>query len=109
MNKMKKSYPLYNHHLEYQEVKAECKFEECPGRQRVFYKKGGARRAPRPHDTRYKCMECSIENKKDMHFCNDIKKKETKVTRYHLLYHEKYYCTNTTCDDDTDDDMDDDN
>jgi len=109
MNKKKKSYSWYNHQSECQEEKAECKFEDCPGRQREFYRIGGARRAPRPHDTKYKCIECSIANKKDMHFCNDIKKKETKVTRCHLLYHEKYYCTNTTCDDDTDDDTDDDN
>ena len=108
MNKKKKSYSWYNHQSECKEEKAECKFEDCPGRQRVFYKKGGARRAPRPHDTKYKCMECSIENMKDMHFCNNIKRDEKKVTRCHFLYHEKYYCSNTTYDDDNDDGNDDD-
>ena len=40
MNKKKKSYSWYNHQSECQEEKAECKFEDCPGRQREFYKKG---------------------------------------------------------------------
>ena len=109
MNTKKKLYAWYTHHLECQEAKGVCKFEECPGQKRMFFNTKGSQRSPRPHDTKYKCMKCSIENKKNMYFCNDVKRGETTVNRCHLLYHEKNYCTNTTTTDDTDDDTDDDN
>ena len=96
MNKKKKSYLWYTHHSECQEGRpGVCSYEDCLGRQRVFYRRG-VQRAPRPHDTRYKCIECSIEYKTDMYFCNHIPKNETKALRCHLLHHKKYFCTNTT-------------
>ena len=42
MNKKRKLYSWYNHQSQCQEAKTECKFEECPGQQQVFYQKGGA-------------------------------------------------------------------
>ena len=49
----------------------------------------------------------SIDNKRDVYFCNAIPKGETKVKPCHLLHYENYFCQVTT--DDTDNDTDDDN
>ena len=54
-------------------------------------------------------MECSIDQKKNMYFCNDISKGQATVNTCHLLYHEKYFCISTKTTDNTDDDTDDDN
>ena len=71
-------------------------------------KRKGVLREPRPHDTRYKCIECSIFKMRDMYFCNDITRGENTVKRCHQLYHEKYFCkTITPVDSDYDDDTDD--
>ena len=109
MNKKTKLYSWYTLHSECQEGRpGVCSYEDFPGRQRVFYQRV-VRRAPQAHDTRYKCLEYSIDNQKNTYFCNYILKGDTKVLQCHLLHHEKYFCTNTTTTDNTDDDTDDDN
>ena len=99
----------YTHQPEYQEGRLiECSYEDCPGQLRVFDREG-ALRAPQPYESRYKCLQCSIVNKKDTYYCNQIPRGVKKPARCHFLHHEKYHCTITTTTDGTDDDTDDDN
>ena len=93
-------------HLECQEGRpGVCKYEDCPGQQQIFFLQNGKQRGPQPHETRYKCMKCSIDQKKNMYFCKDITAGQTTVKRCHLLH----FCTNTTTADNTDDKTDGDN
>ena len=107
-------YSWYTNHSECQEAKGLCKYlKGCVNinfvpDDRIFFNTDGNQRSPRPHDTRYKYMKYSIENKKNMYFCNDVKRGETTVNQCHLLHNKKYFCSNTTSDNNTDDDTDDD-
>ena len=72
MNKKRKPYTWYTHQPVCQEGRpVECSYEDCPGRLRLFDREGTPR-APRPYESRYKCLQCSIVNKKGAYYCNQI-------------------------------------
>ena len=46
MDRKKNTYTWYTYHSECQKAKDVCKYEDCPGQQRVFYLQDGSRRSP---------------------------------------------------------------
>ena len=111
MNKKRKAYTWYTHQSECQEgTLKECSYEGCPKQLRLFDRKG-LPRSPQLYGSRYKCLQCSVINKKDTYYCNQVPRgvQIKKPSRCHFLYHEKYHRTIETTTDDTDDDTDDDN
>ena len=68
MNEKEKSYLWYTHQPECQEERpGEWSYEDYPDWQQVFYQKG-VQRAPWAPNTRYKYLECSIDDKTDTYF-----------------------------------------
>ena len=77
-----------------------CPYKDCPGQKQKFFQ-NGVPRTPQLHDKKHEYHECSIDNMKDIYFCNDITKDETIVKQCYQLYHN--FCNvDTTTDDTTD-------
>ena len=65
-NIQKRKYAWLEHHSDCALDYGRCKWEKCPRRKRINTKE-----ADRSCDTRYKCVQCSMEFRKDWYFCND--------------------------------------
>ena len=86
----------YSHHPQCQPNRRDCCYEDCPGRDCILYRKDKLRE-PRPFESHYKCIDCSLKFGKEMFFCNHMPRGPKESPKEPLLcfelYHRKYHCT----------------
>ena len=69
-----------------------CQYEFCPGK----FRKGVKRK--RPYPTKYRCVQCSVEQGKPVYLCNNIKVIDgvQKVMLCHMKYHTQLFSEAST-------------
>ena len=83
-NRSKRNFFWLEHHLLWNKNKGRCKWENCSGLDRVLTDRG--KKIKKPHDTRYRCIQCTLQFETTTHFFNEYGRNGS-ICNCHDLYH----------------------
>ena len=83
-NRSKRNFFWLEHHLLWNKNKGRCKWENCLGLDRVLTDRG--KKIKKPHDTRYRCIQCTLQFETTTHFFNEYGRNGS-ICNCHDLYH----------------------